>query len=349
MHLCFIIHRNGLTCRYHKHHSLMKVRLFALLMLLSSGIACQHESATTSKESAGSKSGIVYHSPDGGKTWEDISTGLHDSLKPNSLSFHEGELWLGASDGLYRGTRYISETVWEKTPLDARELGGFTEGREGRYVISYWHGIFQELPGTGLWAPMHQHMQDPLVNALTETGTGSLLAGCESGIYRSDNRGKSWTQVCKSIRIISLMQHNGVIIAGSIAGIYRSADDGKTWERTLTGDLEARQIYSVREGIIGLVEQDPPVRGVRERGLYLSADNGLTWRPSGVRPPGAIYSMVVSGNIVYTVTSTGIYSSENLGASWTPVNPATNKEDVFTTLISAGGDLYLFVNNGGGC
>ncbi|MFM8489472.1 MAG: WD40/YVTN/BNR-like repeat-containing protein, partial [Bacteroidota bacterium] len=117
--------------------------------------------------------------------------------------------------------------------------------------------------------------------------------------------------------------------------IYRSADDGKKWERTLTGDLEARQIYSVKEGVIGLVEQDPPVRGIRERGLYLSADNGITWKPSGVRPPGAIYSMVVSGNNVYTVTSTGIYSSDNLGANWTPVNPATNKEDVFTTLISA--------------
>jgi hypothetical protein len=62
------------------------------------------------------------------------------------------------------------------------------------------------------------------------------------------------------------MQHNGVIIAGSIAGIYRSADDGKTWERTLTGDLEARQIYSVKEGVIGLVEQDPPVRGYGKEG-----------------------------------------------------------------------------------
>lgn len=327
----------------------MKIRLFALFMLLSSGIACQHESAPANKDNAGTQSGIIYHSSDGGKTWEDISTGLHDSLKPNSLSVHEGELWLGASDGLYRGTRYITETTWEKIPLDARELGGFTEGREGRYIVSFWHGIFQELPGTGLWAPMHQHLQDPLVNAVTETGEGTLLAGCESGIYRSDNRGQSWTQVCKGISIIRLMQHNGVIIAGSIAGIYRSADDGKTWERTLTGDLEARQIYSVKEGVIGLVEQDPPIKGFRERGLYLSADNGITWKPSGVRPPGAIYSMVVSGNNVYTVTSTGIYSSDNLGANWTPVNPATNKEDVFTTLISAGGDLYLFVINGRGC
>lgn len=327
----------------------MEIRLIFFFTILSSGIACQHESAPANSDNTGNQSGIIYHSSNEGKTWEDISTGLHDSLRPNSLSIHEGELWLGASDGLYRGTRYISETIWEKMPVDARELGGFTEGKEGRYMVSFWHGIFQELPGTGLWAPMHQHLPDPLVNTVTETPEGTLLAGCESGVYRSDNRGQSWTQVCKGIGIISLLQHNGVIIAGSIAGIYRSADDGKSWTKTLGGDLEARQIYPVREGLIGLIEQDPSIRGVRQKGLYLSKDNGLTWISSGVKPPGAMYSMVICGNNVYSVTSTGIYRSDNLGANWTPVNPATNKEDVFTRLISAGGDLYLFVNNGGGC
>ena len=327
----------------------MEIRLFVLFMLFSSGIACQHESSTTNKDNASLNQGIIYHSPDGGNTWEDISTGLHDSLRPNSLSFHEGELWLGATDGLYRGTRYVSEVIWEKVPLDARELGGFTAGKEGQYLVSFMNGIFQELPGTGLWAPMHHHLPDPLVNAVTETTEGSLLAGCESGVYRSDNRGQSWTKVCKGMRIISFVQHNGVIIAGSIAGIFRSADDGKTWERTLTGDREARQIYPVREGLIGLIEQDPAVRGMRERGLYLSPDNGLTWKSVGVKPPGAIYNMVVLGNNIYTVTSTGMYRSENLGENWTPISPATNKEDIYNTLISTGGDLYLFVMNGRGC
>jgi hypothetical protein len=69
----------------------------------------------------------------------------------------------------------------------------------------------------------------------------------------------------------------------------------------------------------------------------------------GVKPPGAIYNMVVLGNNIYTVTSTGMYRSENLGENWTPISPATNKEDIYNTLISAGGDLYLFIMNGRGC
>jgi hypothetical protein len=85
------------------------------------------------KDNAGTQSGIIYHSSDGGKTWEDISTGLHDSLKPNSLSVHEGELWLGASDGLYRGTRYIHRDNLGKNT--ARRPGtGRLYGRPGRPV-----------------------------------------------------------------------------------------------------------------------------------------------------------------------------------------------------------------------
>jgi hypothetical protein len=115
----------------------MKIRLFALFMLLSSGIACQHESAPANKDNAGTQSGIIYHSSDGGKTWEDISTGLHDSLKPNSLSVHEGELWLGASDGLYRGTRYIHRDNLGKNT--ARRPGNWAALRKAGKAGTLFH------------------------------------------------------------------------------------------------------------------------------------------------------------------------------------------------------------------
>jgi hypothetical protein len=155
--------------------------------------------------------------------------------------------------------------------------------------------------------------------------------------------------VCKGTQLRNFTISDGIIIAGSIAGIFRSADDGKSWERTLYGDLEARQIRVTGSGLLGLLEQDPAVKGVRNTGLYLSADNGLTWLPFGTPPPGAIYDMDIMGNYIYVVASTGMFRSDDMGAHWKPVNPATTKSDIFTNLISTGSDLYLLVSNNGGC
>ena len=331
----------------------MHTRLFFLMILLGLGTACQYESAAESSrvqnDSTVAKSGIIYHSSDGGNTWEDISGDLSDSLNPNSLNALNGTIWLGAADGLYQGTKYISEVVWTKMPVDVREVVGVYDGANGKYLVSHWHGVYQELPGADLWAPLHQKLPDQLVNVLFETPNGTILLGCESGIYRSEDHGNNWKQVCKGTQLRNFTISDGIIIAGSIAGIFRSADDGKSWERTLYGDLEARQIRVTGSGLLGLLEQDPAVKGVRNTGLYLSADNGLTWLPFGTPPPGAIYDMDIMGNYIYVVASTGMFRSDDMGAHWKPVNPATTKSDIFTNLISTGSDLYLLVSNNGGC
>ena len=148
----------------------MHTRLFFLMILLGLGTACQYESAAESSrvqnDSTVAKSGIIYHSSDGGNTWEDISGDLSDSLNPNSLNALNGTIWLGAADGLYQGTKYISEVVWTKMPVDVREVVGVYDGANGKYLVSHWHGVYQELPGADLWAPLHQKLPDQLVNVL---------------------------------------------------------------------------------------------------------------------------------------------------------------------------------------
>ena len=140
----------------------------------------------------------------------------------------------------------------------------------------------------------------------------------------------------------------GVLLAGTWgAGIFRSTNRGNTWTPVNTGlayepgegfvDVE---VFAQKGEVLYVGTQG---------GLYASTDGGNTWhRVSNFRKPESISGIVVIGNRIYVGTlNTGVWYSDDDGGSWLQVNngfgPMLIRElsSIGTTLI-AGSENQLF-------
>ena len=140
----------------------------------------------------------------------------------------------------------------------------------------------------------------------------------------------------------------GVLLAGTWgAGIFRSTNRGNSWTPVNTG-LAYEQgegfVY------IEVFAQKGEVLYVgTQNGLYASTDGGNTWHPgSNFRKHESISSIVVIGDRIYVGTlNTGVWYSDDDGGSWLQVNdgfgPKSVRElsSIGTTLI-AGSQNRLF-------
>ena len=152
---------------------------------------------------------------------------------------------------------------------------------------------------------------------------GSVYAGTFVGIYGSNNNGGSWEVLNGNnelnTRITSLGFLDTIIFAGTqsteSSGIYRSTDNGISWARV---DSFFYNIYVDSF----LPRNDTIFAGLNGGGLLRSTDQGQTWEllDSAGISSSFIVGMLIKNNIIYVMTSIGLYCSANTGVSWTRVS-----------------------------
>lgn len=163
-----------------------------------------------------------------------------------------------------------------------------------------------------------------------------------SGLYISEDRGATWTQLHSSNPGVTLenqayesvsISNDGQRIVAAVQNgpIYVSGDGGRTWASgTLAGSPGSftrfwRALDSSADGLV--------VVAAEQNGeLFRSADGGLTWSPLAITVGGAAisenwYRIQISddGQVIALVgnsfggplAGTGIYVSRDGGASWT--------------------------------
>ena len=94
--------------------------ILLVLFLLNSFVLKEKEAGEKTAE--GAKSGpvsIVFKSTDGGQTWQDISKGLpenlrEDSIQGNSFFANDKGLFLRLGNGLYHSTPNATAPFWTK-------------------------------------------------------------------------------------------------------------------------------------------------------------------------------------------------------------------------------------------
>ncbi len=113
----------------------------------------------------------------------------------------------------------------------------------------------------------------------------------------------------------------GVLFAGTEGGgIFRSTDRGNTWTPVNTGlHYEPGEGFT---GVPALVQKGGTLYAGTRRTLYASTDGGNTWHHvSNFQEHESISGIVVIGDRLYVGTlNTGIWYSDDDGATWLQVN-----------------------------
>ncbi|UCH92757.1 MAG: hypothetical protein JSV88_21010, partial [Candidatus Aminicenantes bacterium] len=211
---------------------------------------------------AGSPSGGLWKSTDGGSSWSSNTDHL-----PN----------LGVSDIAIDPTNpdiiYIS-----------------TGDRD--HFATYSYGILKSTDGgatwdtTGLSFSVDQYRKVNRI-LIDPTNTTTLLAATSIGIYRSTDSGANWTLASGNIHFKSMEFKPGdpdVVYAGSYgygsAKIYRSSDNGQTWTQISSG-LPASGVRRIAIGVSSAEADTVYALYAADDsgfyGLYKSTDSGLNW------------------------------------------------------------------------
>jgi photosystem II stability/assembly factor-like uncharacterized protein len=169
-------------------------------------------------------------------------------------------------------------------------------------------------------APLHRKFTEAI--RVDRTHAGRLLAGGEEGIFRSEDRGRTW-QIAGAagfqVTRIEQSPHDGCqwAAATQTGGVFLSHDCAKTFENTGRIGVGAT-LYDL--AFDPLQEKRVAVAGWGP-GVATSDDGGKTWqsRNSGLPVPevvAVIFDPSVRGRMYASVRDDGLYVSSDAGHSW---------------------------------
>ncbi len=145
-----------------------------------------------------------------------------------------------------------------------------------------------------------------------------IIAPYSSGIYRSTDKGESWTRVANYYGIYQIAPAGGdaaILYATTSSRLYRSTDSGATWVEIGTG------IYG---GLLYALLPHPMASGTvycgTKAGIFRSTDFGNTWQEiSGNFSFNKIKVLALAGddNTIYTeCQDNAVYRSFDNGNTW---------------------------------
>ncbi|MBV9324572.1 MAG: hypothetical protein JO352_12380 [Chloroflexi bacterium] len=163
-----------------------------------------------------------------------------------------------------------------------------------------------------------------LATATTADGQTLVFAATSAGVYRSSDRGQTWTATSPN----DVVPFNEAILAspgfatdrtlfvGGRNGLYRSLDGASTWSRVLTGG-HVTSLAVAPEVIFAGTEVD---------GILRSEDGGRTWSSAN---PGLLDLTVLAlalspaferDGTGLAATASGVYRTRNAGKSWREID-----------------------------
>ena len=193
----------------------------------------------------------------------------------------------------------------------------------------------------------HQHIHALAVNPKNPQ---IIYAGDMQGsIFVSTDAGQHWTMrshvSSSSITLLSLtVDPSGTkIYASTTTGLVISIDNAQSWQQ-INSSLLPVDTYTVPVFTSG----KQVYIGTMHHGLFVSNDDATTWRTEGSGLSQAIAINAIAydelQHHLWIATSTGVYRSDDAGASWQALNtgfPAGTVATAIQSATNAGGDAAL--------
>lgn len=278
----------------------------------------------------------VYKSADAGKTWTHI--GLEKTLQISRVVIHprnpslvyvaaQGNRWAPSDDrGVYRTSDggatwkrivFSSETAGasdiEMDPSDPNTLyAAFWDLERFPWAIrsgGSGSGIWKTTDGGDHWERLTAglpEMMGKIRLAISSAKTSRVYAAIEcetSGLFRSDDAGKTWQQVNRQGGLASRpFYYMGVtadpknqdIVYYSGASLLKSTDGGKTFSAITTRHSDTHSLWINPADPQNMIDTD-------DGGAEVSFDAGKSWSPIDNQPTGQFYAAQTDDQFPYRI------------------------------------------------
>ena len=298
---------------------------------------------------AGAPNG-AFRSTDAGRSWERITPENHAEVRNiNSLAIDPLN-----TNIIYAGTHHLpwktldGGQTWKKAGdpgsgmLDDSDIMGITVSSSDPTLVfmNACSGIYRSNNAAEKWnklpgIPFSARRTYALLPHPTRPEI--IFAGTSEGLWRSKDGGRRWMLLTsKSAVIRSIVIHpntpDRVLIATDDFGVKVSENLGDSFLDANTGFIH-RHILAIapdvneRGRILASVYHDGSAGNV-----FLSLDGGESWQPSsrglGSRDVFSFYQMHSDPSIIYAGTNSGVFRSNDRGASWAFVGKAKPEKEV---------------------
>lgn len=205
--------------------------------------------------------------------------------------------------------------------LTDRLLRTVVETADGSIIIGTDKGLLKSSDGGQNWKQVYD---GGMILDLVASN-GILIAGGEKGVMRSGDGGEHWTCVLDKkilIKKAGLLNDRFVAILGTenaeemnpegiTSRLLVSDDAGLTWHRMEQPLLPVSNVYDMDQrladakDIYDIVQVGNALFCSFDTGLFRSTDQGKTWEPVLVSPKDKVFSITVSGKVIYAIPRGG--------------------------------------------
>ncbi|HET7153268.1 MAG TPA: T9SS type A sorting domain-containing protein [Candidatus Kapabacteria bacterium] len=233
-----------------------------------------------------------------------------------------GNSWQADTNGIMADTMYLNDYYWKRiSALAIAPNGDIYAGGEGLYRSTDNGVSWKGLPNVTGTLNDEYHIYKLVIDP-----SGNMLAGVLDSLFRSTDKGNTWTAVGQGLPRPQHFENTsltvnmaGDLFATSLAtydGVYRSTDDGFTWIAANYGLSKGNDlIYSIATGVGGYLFAGT------DYSFYSSPNNGLTWNAITSMGNMFPYSIGVdtSNNLLFLCTkgsNATVFRSSDNGTDW---------------------------------
>ena len=276
----------------------------------------------------------VWYSDDGGESWRPVTVTIGDRIYTGSLKLNGWVLY--SDDG---GDSWLPVPQFERLGAAViRELSSIGT----TLVVRTQDTIFRQRTNEDALTAVNDDSVEQQMSAFAAMDNLLFAAGYidkNSGLFRSDDEGDSWTriateEVTQSVEAITV--YGTTLYVGTFDdGVFRSDDKGDSWTAVNDG-LTPRRISTLLA-----VDEDTVFAGT-PGGVFRTTDGGDSWVETNTGMTNTtVNELEVIGNRLYTNVSRKIVYTVDGGESWQPVIPSAPIKSVFSPLSVSGGELYI--------
>ena len=252
----------------------------------------------------------LFHSTDNGITWDTVFVGTGVQRYSQLAIDDANDLYVAFNDGVYMSSNGGGKWTSIGRPIQGNRPTPFCAyGTRNVYFGVPMNGFYLYSDLTLYWEKVNTVMVRG--SCLAQRDEGPWFLGTLDGVYRSDDKGISWTKIgLDSIDITSIYYSgNSTIIAGMFPqGIAVSFDKGNHWTRSGLTSIRVNSVLLLDSSII-VSEMD--------QGILKSFDDGTTWSHKGSATYNSIrFLQTQSGALLAINGWNGVYRSTDQGEHW---------------------------------